>query len=379
MNEDKAARFHRLRRRAALAAAGWSVLLLMFLLVTGGSHHLRDAVASHLYDAGIPRVLFVAVVALLYAIAVALAHEVIAFPLAYFTGFVLERQYGLSRQSAGEWCRDHLKALALGLLFAGLSAGFVYLTLMLWPAWWWLVATAGAVAVSVMLTWLAPLLLIPLFFTLTPLKNDSLRDRLTSLCGRIGAGRTDIYEWRLSRKTSRANAALIGFGQTRRILLSDTLVSDYSEDEIEVILAHELSHHVSHDIWWALALEAVVIGMGFWAGSVALRWLMPSVGLDALSDVAGSPVLVLSAMSVSAIALPLLNAVSRWRERRADQFALDMTRNPTAFISAMKRLGASNVAEEDPPTFARLFFYTHPPLGDRLAFARSWAARNPDA
>jgi len=355
------------------------VLLLALLLFTGGSHYLRDAVANHVYDPGVPRFLFVPVVALLYATAVALAHEVVALPLAFFTGFVLERRYGLSRQSAGQWCRDHLKALVLGLLFAGLSAGFVYLTLMLWPGWWWLVATAAAVAVSVMLTWLAPLVLIPLFFTLAPLENDSLRDRLTSLCGRIGAGPTDIYEWRLSTKTSRANAALIGFGQTRRILLSDTLVSDYSADEIEVILAHELSHHVSYDIWWALALEAVVVGTGFWAGSVVLRWLVPWVGLDGVADVAGSPVLVLSAMSVSAMSLPLLNAISRWRERRADQFALDMTRNPAAFTSAMKRLGASNVAEEDPPAFARLFFYTHPPLGDRLQFAREWASRHPDA
>jgi len=394
MNEDKATRFHRLRRRAAIVAAGWSALLLSLLLVTGWSGHVRDWAASLLATGGfhhlrgwatnplnapvMPDFVFVPAVALLYAVAVALAHEVVACPLAFFTGFVLERRYGLSRQMPGEWCRDHLKALGLGLLFGGISAGFVYLALTLWPDRWWLATTAGAVIVSLVLTWLAPVLLIPLFFTVTPLRNDSLRERLTALAQRVGAGTMGIYEWRLSQKTSRANAALTGFGQTRRILLSDTLVGDYSEDEIEVILAHELSHHVSHDVWRALVLEALVVGVGFWAGNQGLRRSIGWLGLGGVADVAGLPVLVLTAMGVSVLALPLVNAISRWHERRADQFALDTTRNPAAFISAMKRLGASNLAEEDPSAFARLFFYTHPPLGDRLGFARRWAARQLD-
>jgi len=377
MNEDKATRFHRLRRRAAIVAVGWSVLLLAGLLVTGGSAWLSDAAHRLVATWSIPWFLFTPALAACYAIVVALAHEVVAFPLAMFTGLVLERRYGLSRQTAGEWHRDHLKALALGLLFGGLSAAFVYLALTLWPDRWWLATTAGAVIVSLILTWLAPVVLIPLFFKVTPLQNDSLRERLTALAKRVGTGTIGIYEWRLSQKTSRANAALTGFGRTRRILLSDTLVGDYSEDEIEVILAHELSHHVSHDVWRALVLQAVVVGLGFWAGNWTLRWSIRWLGLYAISDPAGLPVLVLTAMAVSALALPLVNAISRWHERRADQFALDTTRNPAAFASAMKRLGASNLAEEDPSTFARLFFYTHPPLGDRLDFARAWAARHP--
>ncbi|MCX6537338.1 MAG: M48 family metalloprotease [Acidobacteria bacterium] len=375
MNEDKATRFHRLRRRAAIAAAGWSVLLLALLLATGWSALLRDTAHGVLESSFVPAFLVVPAIAVVYALTVALAHEAVAFPLAFFTGFILERRYGLSRQTAGEWGRDHLKALGLGLLFGGLSAGFVYLALTLWPDRWWLATTAGAVIVSLILTWLAPVVLIPLFFKVTPLQNDSLSERLNALVQRVGTGTIGIYEWRLSQKTSRANAALTGFGQTRRILLSDTLVGDYSEDEIEVILAHELSHHVSHDVWRALVLEAVVVGLGFWAGNEVLRRSIEWLGLGGVADVAGLPVLVLTAMGVSVLALPLVNAISRWHERRADQFALDITRNPAAFTSAMKRLGAGNLAEENPPAFARLFFYTHPPLGDRLDFARAWSAR----
>jgi len=375
MNEDKATRFHRLRRRSAIVAAVWSVLLLALLLATGWSALLRDTAHRVLESLFVPAFLLVPVIAVCYALAVALVHEVVACPLAFFRGLVLERRYGLSRQTAGEWWRDHLKALGLGLLFGGLSAGFVYLTLTLWPDWWWLATTAGAAAVSLTLTWLAPVVLVPLFFKVTPLQNDSLRERLTALAQGAGTATVGIYEWRLSAKTSRANAALTGFGRTRRILLSDTLVCDYSEDEIEAILAHELSHHVFHDVWRSLALDVVVVGAGCWAGSEVLRRSTGGLGLSGVADVAGLPVLVLTAMGVSALALPLMNAISRWHERRADQFALDTTRNPAAFISAMKRLGASNLAEDDPPACARLFFYTHPPLGDRLAFAQAWTAR----
>jgi STE24 endopeptidase len=135
---------------------------------------------------------------------------------------------------------------------------------------------------------------------------------------------------------------------------------------------------VSHDIVLALAVEAIVVGLGFWTGSIVLGHSIAWLALDGAADVAGLPVLVLTGMGVSACVLPLLNGISRWRERRADLFALDTTRNPAAFTSAMKRLAASNLAEDDPPAFARLWFYTHPPLGDRLAFVQAWAARHPD-
>jgi STE24 endopeptidase len=377
MNEDKSTRFHRLRRRTAVLAAAWSFVLLGLLVATGGSAWLRDTLDRLLGAHLLPMVLRVPAIAVCYAIVVALVHELVALPLACFAGFVLERRYGLSRQSVGEWCRDHLKALALGVLVASVAAGFVYLALMLWPVWWWVATTAGAVVAGLIMTWLAPVALIPLFFKIVPLRSDSLDRRLTALAERAGTTAVGVFEWRLSEKTSRANAALIGFGRTRRILLSDTLVGDYSEEEIEVILAHELSHHVSHDVWRALALEGVVAGAGFWAGSEVLRWSAGWLGLRGVADVAGLPVLVLTAMGVSALALPLANAISRWHERRADRFALDTTRNPAAFISAMKRLGASNLAEDDPPALARWLFHTHPPLGDRLAFAEAWIARNP--
>ena len=157
--------------------------------------------------------------------------------------------------------------------------------------------------------------------------------------------------------------------------MSDTLVADYSLDEIEVILAHELAHHVHHDIWRGLAVHALVIGAGLWFADGLLRLAVVPLGLRGLSDIAGIPVIVLAAMAASLLALPAVNAVSRAHERRADRFALDTTRNAEAFISAMRRLGARNLAEEAPAWATRVFFYTHPPISDRLALARAWIAK----
>jgi STE24 endopeptidase len=376
MNEDKAARYHRLRRRAVVGAAVWTALLLSGLLLTRGSHAIRDAgetvaslLPSYLLALRTP------VTAAFWALAVALLHELGTMPFAAYGGFVLDRRYGLSRQSAGEWLRDHVKALGLGLLLAAAGGAVVSSALAVWPDRWWMAVWAIAAAVGVALTWAAPVYLLPLFFKLTPLQNDNLRTRLLALAARLGAPALGIFEWRLSDRTSRANAMLTGVGSTRRILVSDTLVTDYEADEVEVILAHELAHHLRFDVWRGLLVECAVAGLACWAASRVLPVAAPVFGLHGEGDVAGLPVLILTAMAVSLVLLPLTNALSRMAERRADRFALDATTNSEAFIRAMRRLGALNLAEDAPSRLVRLFFYTHPPLGERIALARAWTSR----
>jgi STE24 endopeptidase len=183
-----------------------------------------------------------------------------------------------------------------------------------------------------------------------------------------------VYEWTLSDRTKKANAALAGMGHTRRILLSDTLLSQYSDDEIEVILAHELAHHVHKDIWTSIAYDVALTFAGFFAAHQALRWAVPYFGLQGSADPAGIPVLLITAGGVGLAVKPLLNAVSRSHERRADAYALRMTSNAPAFISAMRRLGQQNLAEENPSRLVQAFFYTHPPINERLETARHFGA-----
>ena len=216
------------------------------------------------------------------------------------------------------------------------------------------------------------MVLLPLFFRFTPLARPSLADRLEQLASRAGTRVVGVYEWALGDKTRRANAALTGLGSTRRILVSDTMLADYSDDEIEVVLAHELGHHVHHDIWMGIALESALILLGLGVTDVVLRLAGPSLGVSSPADLAGMPLLVLAAGTVSLVLTPAALALSRRHERRADRFALQLTANPSAFISAMRRLGAQNLAEERPSRLVQWLFHSHPPLEERLAFARAW-------
>jgi STE24 endopeptidase len=168
-------------------------------------------------------------------------------------------------------------------------------------------------------------------------------------------------------------------GKTRRILLSDTLLADYSEDEIEVILAHELAHHVHRDLWRGIAVQAVVLVGGFYAADRILRMLIAPLHLRSLADPAALPALLLIAGAWSFVMMPLANAFSRAQERAADRYALATTRNVDAFVTAMKRLSQQNLAEEYPSPLVRWLFYSHPPIRERIDAARAFAREGHNA
>jgi STE24 endopeptidase len=335
-------------------------------MVTGASVGLREQAVA---VAGADTTLVVAACVLVLSILFDLA----TLPFSFYRGFLLERRYGLATEKMGHWLRDHLKAALIGLLFAELGAMFVYFTLRHWPQHWWVLAGAGYSLVIVILVNLAPVVLLPLFYRFKPLGKVELRDRLTALASKAGARIMGVYEWTLSDRTKKANAALAGMGNTRRILLSDTLLAEYSDDEIEVILAHELAHHVHKDIWTSVLYDMALTFTGFFAAHHVLRWAVPYFGLQGAADPAGIPILLITAGAIGLAVRPLMNAVSRAHERRADAYALRMTNNPPAFISAMRRLGQQNLAEENPSRLVQALFYTHPPIRERLKAAQEWA------
>jgi len=365
VNEDKSTRYHRLRRRVTVVSLGLEALFLGGLVSTGASVALRDLAVG--LSGGRP-----ALVVVVYVLLVAAIYEVLVLPLGFYRGFLLERRYGLSRETPGAWARDHVKAAALGLVFGLAGAGTVYTLLGVLPEWWWVAAAAVFATAAVVLTELAPVLLLPIFYRLTPLRDEELRARLVALATRAGSDVLGVYEWHLGDRTRRANAALVGLGRNRRILVSDTLLAEYADEEIEAVLAHELGHHVHRDLWTAVAYEAALIFAGFYAAHRALVWFGPATGLDGPTDVAGLPLLLIASGLVSLAFVPLANALSRWHERRADRFALALTRRPAAFVSAMRRLSAQNLAEEAPSSLVRILFHSHPPIRDRIAAAAAF-------
>lgn len=353
MNETKSERYHRLKRRVAFLQLFWGAALLGAMLWVRPSLPVSLAV-----------------------LLLAVMHEVGSLPLLFYSTFALERRYELSTESFGTWVKDHLKAFAIATGFGLVAAHGVYALIKWSPEWWWLLAAVAGTGITVLLARLAPVFLLPLFYRFVPLDRPALNERLVALSRRAGVPVLGVYEWALGAKTKRANAALVGSGTTRRIILSDTLLADYSDDEIEVILAHELAHHVHRDIPKGLAMEFVVLLAGFYGAAIALRSYAGPLGLSGVADPAGLPILLLVLGAVSLVATPLLYAMSRLNERRADRFALDLTRLYEPFISAMRRLGAQNLSEEKPARLIVWLFHTHPPIEERIAAARTLGVRS---
>ncbi len=370
MNEDKSTRYHRRRRRADAAGTALVGAFLLVLAATGASGLFRTA--AEWIASWLPWPLAPSAAVALYATGLAVTVHLLELPFAWYQGFWLERRYGLSTQIMAHWLADHVKAAVAsgGVMVAGLST--VYLSMRWAPERWWLVSAALFVVAMVGLARLAPVLLLPIFYRVRPLSRPELSARLLQLAARAGAPVIGAYEWALSSHTRKANAALAGIGRSRRILISDTMLDGYSEDEIEVILAHELSHHVHHDLWRSMAVQAATIVAGFWIAQAVLAWTAPWLGLASVADVAGAPVLLLVAGVFSFVMLPVGNALSRAQERRADRFALRLTGNPAAFVTAMRRLSQQNLAEERPSRLARWLFYSHPPMPERIAAAQAW-------
>ena len=312
---------------------------------------------------------------MVYVVFIGLLSEAVQLPLAFYQGVTLERRYGLSTQTTARWWLDHVKAGLITLVFAIAGASIVWSLLRWSPDRWWLIAAAAFSLILIGFAQLAPVLLIPLFYEFKPLDRASLVERLVALANRAGAQVLGVFELRLSDRTRKANAALTGIGRTRRILLSDTLLADHSDDEIEVIMAHELAHHVHRDIAKGIALETALMALGFYLADRVLDAFADALGLSGKSDIAGMPLLVLAGGAVSLALLPLANAVSRSHERRADRYALEVTENAGAFVSAMKRLSATNLAEERPSRLVEILFHSHPPMAARIAAAHAWLAR----
>ena len=373
MNEDKATRYHRLKRQASLASLAWGGVLLGGLLWTGMSVTLRAFAEFLTARIGAPD--GPAVTVLFYTLILCAISETGNLPIAFYDGFVVERRFGLSNERFAAWVLDEAKAFAIRLALAAGGTSVVYLTIRIWPQWWWLAAGTAFALIIVGLANLAPVLLLPLFYRVKPLDRESLRARLLALADRAGARVLGAYEWGLGDKTRKANAALAGLGATRRILVSDTMLADYSDEEIEVVMAHEIAHHVHGDIWKGIIFDSALILAGCYLASRLLSALARHVGLRGASDVAGLPLLLLAAGAVSLVMVPVAHAMSRAVERNADRFALDLTRNPVAFISAMRRLGAQNLAEERPSKVVQWLFYSHPPVRERIAAAQAFPER----
>lgn len=369
--EARARRYQWARRYLRLAEFLLAWAWLAALLFLGWSAALRDFAWKRADNS--PEALFY------YTLLVVLLGKVLGLPLDYYSGYVLEHRYGLSNLGRRDWAKDEAKGFVLGAALALAATELVYWLLQTQPERWWIIAWAAFLLFVVALANVAPVLLFPLFYKFRPLENEELRQRLLRLCERAGTPVHEVFEWKLSEKSRKANAALAGLGNTRRILLADTLLANYSPEEVEAILAHELAHHVHHHIGKSLALQAVTSFAGFWLADWALRALTPRFGFRGLEDFANLPLLALVSGALSLLLLPLVNGVSRHFERQADEYALRALPSAAPFISSMEKLAEQNLSERRPHPVWEFLFHSHPSVEKRVRRALVYAQQLPSA
>jgi STE24 endopeptidase len=299
---------------------------------------------------------------------------VIGLPLGFYGGYVLPHRYGQSTQTLKGWLGDQLKGLLVGAPLGLALVELLYLALRAAGGMWWLWSAAGLLVFNVVISNLAPVLIMPLFNKYVPLgeEHEELARRLLRLAEKAQTRVRGVYKFDMSRRTKAANAALTGIGSTRRIILGDTLINEFSADEIETVLAHELGHHVHRDILIYILGGSLITTLGLYAASVAMRWAVVQFGFESVSDPAALPALTLVMGAYGLLTMPLENAISRWREAMADKYALEVTGKSEAFASAFVRLANQNLGDVEPERWVVWLFHSHPPLGERIAAARAW-------
>ena len=358
-------RYNRVRRWLGISDFVLGLALLVLVLATGWSGTLRDfAYRAAFQNYTLAVFLYVGMLLLLGKLA--------GLGLEYY-GFRLEHRYHLSNQRLSAWATDEIKGFLVSVVLGAIVVEVLYFIIRQEPQHWWLVAWFVFLGMFILLAQLAPVVLFPIFYKFAPLDNEELKSRLVRLSEKAGTRVRGVYQWKLSEKSKKANAALTGLGNTRRIILADTLLDNYSADEIEAVLAHELGHHVHRHILKSILVQAVITLAGFWAGNWVLHYAVDRLHMfETLSDFANLPLLALVSTVLSFLVLPALNAYSRFNERQADRYAFQSIASVKPFISSMNKLADQNLAERTPSRWVEWFFHSHPAISRRVAAAEAW-------
>jgi STE24 endopeptidase len=357
--------YNRIRRRLTIADVLVNLFFLIALLATGANGTLRDwayRAAGQSYSLAV----------FYYVLMLLIISKALGFGLD-FHSFRVEHQFNLSNQRLKSWLWDEIKGWLIGLVIATILVEMIYNIIRLEPMRWWIIVWIVYNGLAVFFAQIAPVVLFPLFYKFRPLENDELAKRLIRLSERAGTRVRGVYEWHLSEKSKKANAALAGLGATRRIIIADTLLKDFTSDEIEAVLAHELGHHVHKHIQKSIVLQVVISFVGFWVVAEVLQIAVERGMFVTLHDFASLPLIVLMTTVTSFVLMPIMNAYSRQKEREADRYSLSSIAKVEPFITSMNKLADSNLAERSPSRFVEIWFHSHPPIAKRITVAENWA------
>ncbi len=370
--QKKAREYARIRRRLSYVDMAIGAVGVVIFLATDLKFWLRDALHGLGWQ---PISGWYPLQVLVYFLVLMVGYQILTAPLAYYSGFVLPHRYGISTMALKSWLGDLFKGLLLGLIFEGLVVELVYALLAAQPQIWWLEVAVVLLFFSVVMANLAPVLIFPIFYKFRPMPEGELTQRLLALAERAKTRVRGVFTMQMSSKTTAANAALMGLGNTRRIVVGDTMLDRYTPDEIEVVLAHELGHHVHHDIWKLIISQSVLTLGGLYLVNVVLHWAVTAQHYLGLADAATLPLLMALTAAFGLIVMPISNGYSRFVESQADEYALQSTHKIEPFKSAMARMANQNLSEVEPSPVVEFLFHDHPSIGKRLKHADEFAAR----
>ena len=251
----------------------------------------------------------------------------------------------------------------------------IYGLLNRFPETWWIAATLVYVMLSVFLSALWPVFIMPLFHSFEPLEEGRLTEAVHRFAEQAGIAVLGVYRWGLEEKTETANAALTGLGKTRRIILSDTIIDKYSEAEIIAVLAHEVGHFKHKDLWRLMTVGTLLAAAGFFAAHHVLLALVGHFGFASIADIGAFPIFIFALVVFSVIAMPLSNTYSRRREYAADAYAVQSTGDAEALSNALLKLADQNLSDREPHPWIEALLHSHPSINRRVTRARELASR----
>jgi STE24 endopeptidase len=297
-------------------------------------------------------------------------------PFSYYSGFYLEHKYNLSNQTLNKWILEGAKGLAVSAVIGLPLLLFFYYVINQFGHLWWLLLAVGMFFFSVILSQLVPIVILPIFYKVTPLQNESLKNKISNLAKQAGLKVENVYSFNMSKNTKKANAAFTGLGKTKRILLGDTLLESYSEDEVETVIAHELGHYKKKHIVKILFIGTFTSFFTLYLVAALYNWSLPFFKFENINQIAALPILSLWAMIVGLLLNPLSNILSRKFEYEADEYAIDSTGKVDSFITVLEKLTEQNLGDKNPHPFVEWFFYSHPSISKRIfaiqKFDKQW-------
>ena len=365
---DSAKKYNNIKLAIGIGEGIFSFILILLFVWLGYSLQLEFFLSNYFANSYLLFISFVLVIGFIGSI--------LSFPVSWYSGFFLEHKYNLSNQTFWKWIWEGLKGFLVSLVIGIPILLTFYYVLNTFYSLWWLPFAIIMFLISVVLSQIFPVLIFPIFYKITPLEDENLRAQITNLAKNAKLKVENVYKFNMSKNTKKANAAFTGLGKTKRIILGDTLLNNYSMEEIETVIAHELGHYKNKHI-----IKNIIIGT---ASSFLTLFLIALLyqnsldwfGFESITQVSALPLLALWSMLVGIIQTPLGNILSRKFEYEADEYAVIETKNPFAFKKTLEKLTDQNLGDKEPHPFVEWFFYSHPSIKNRIAAINQFAVKN---